>query len=209
MVKTTLTASALATLLLLCSSASAQQGQLQPGEDAVPARPGDGPDQQNAADTGFYRASELIGTTVRGEGGQELGTIDDLLIDRRSQRISHFILSDETAARTNPADPNARPSVTQNSVRVVPWSVAQPQFQGEQRAITVPIAPQRFREAPAYTWQEIQAGPRGGWYNDVNTFYGVQPRPGRRGGIEVERDGDVEIDGRQPGRRGRIEVEND
>lgn len=202
--KTAMTTSTLAALLMLCGTVSAQQaqvqvqpregGQLQPGENAVPARPGDGPQREGAND-GYYRASELIGTSVRGEGGQELGKIEDLLIEQRDQRISHFILSGQETA--------------QGSVRVIPWSVAQPRITGEERAVMVPIPAQRFQEAPSYSWREIQAGPRGAWYNDVNTFYGVQPRARRGGRVEVERDGDVEIEGRRNRRGANIEIERD
>lgn len=213
MMKATLTTSALTALVLLCGTTSAQQaqtqvqpgerGQLQSGEETVPARPGDGPQRRGGGETGFYRASELIGTSVRGEEGQELGKIEDLLIERRNQRISHFILGGQGAAA------NAQEGAAQGNVRVVPWSVAQPRISGEERAVTIPMAAQRFQEAPTYTWQEIQAGPRGAWYNDVNTFYGVQPRTRGAGRVEVERDGDVDVERRPNRRGGNVEFERD
>ena len=210
-------AAGVAALMLVGTAMTQDQGTrrarqqadgLRQGEDAIPARPGEGPRQRGGRDQGFYRASEILGSTVRGEGGEELGTIQDLLIDRQTQTISHFILGEE----------GEREITQQSNVRVVPWTVARPQFTQDQRIVNVPIPQQRFREAPAYTWQEIQAGPRGGWYGDVNRFYGVQPgrpgfQPGQPGRVEVERDGDVEIEGVRPGpggvpQRERIEIDN-
>lgn len=201
--KVGLTTSAFAALALLGVIAVAQnqdaQDQLRTDENAVPAQPGDGPGQGDSQDEGFYRASEILGSTVQGEGGKELGQIQDLLIDRKSQRITHFILNDDASnsqpvrSRNRSDNPPAREVDAQSSVRVVPWSVARTQYNGPQPIVTVPFAPQRFQQAPTYTWQEIQAGPQGGWVNDVNRFYGVQGQPRK---VEFERDGDVEIKNR-------------
>jgi sporulation protein YlmC with PRC-barrel domain len=212
-----LTTSAFAALALIGLVAAAQnqngQDSLRSGENAVPAQPGDGPGQADSQDEGFYRASEILGSTVRGEGGEELGQIQDLLVDRRSQRITHFILDDQgdsqpVRSRTRREQP-APEANAQASVRVVPWSVVRTQYDGPQPIVTVPFAPQRFQQAPTHTWQEIQTGPRGGWVNDVNRFYGV--RPGR---FEVERDGDVEIKNRDGSEvelkpNGRVKIDND
>lgn len=249
MAKYGITGSAITAAMMLAASAAAQDDRavqvpdegralqresrgasVQEGEDAIPAKPGDGPGQDDAQgeEEGFYRASEVLGSTVRGEGGEELGTIRDLMIDRESQTISHFILDEDNQAapRERTRETRQAPAATvetrreidaQSSVRVVPWSVARPQFTQQERIVNVPLNQQRWQQAPTYTWQEIQAGPRAGWYNDVNRFYGVQPGPGvgvrglgGPGPVEVERDGDVEIRGRGPdGRRQRIEIEND
>lgn len=202
-------ASAAVVLLGVTISAQDRQDPLRPGEDAVPARPGDGPGQAEGEEEGFYRASEILGSTVRGEGGEELGQIQDLLIDRESQRISHFILGEDGAAQPARTERTrrepAREVDAQASVRVVPWNVAQPRFTPQERIVTVPLARQRFQQAPTFTWQQIQ-GPRAGWYGEVNRFYGVQGRGGR---VEVERDGDVEIEGNRPGRPDRVRIDND
>lgn len=54
---------------------------------ALPARPGDGPNESAGEDDEFYRASEIIGTSVRDEDGQALGQVRDLLIERRNPQI--------------------------------------------------------------------------------------------------------------------------
>lgn len=215
--KVGLTTSAFAALALLGVIAVAQNERdpLRSGENAVPARPGDGPGQSDSQEEGFYRASEILGSTVRGEGGEELGQIQDLLVDRQSQQITHFILSEQgeqpVRRRAQREQPEARQIDAQSSVRVVPFSVARTQYEGAQPIVTVPLAPQRFQQAPAYTWQEIQAGPRGGWYGEVNRFYGVQGQPRN---VEVERDGDVEIKNRDGSEvelkpNGRVKIDND
>lgn len=171
-------------------------------ESAVPAQPGDGPAPQAGQDGDFYRASELIGTAVRGDDGQELGKIQDLLIERRNQRIRYFLLGEGEELNA------------QSNLRVVPWTAARPQFEQDQRFVTLQVDQQRWQQAPSYTFQEIQTGPAG-WTTEVDRFYGVTGRQGRGGRVDVERDGDVEIEGDRPrgrgvrGDRGEVEIEGD
>jgi len=147
-------------------------------------------------EAGFYRASEVIGTQVRGDDGQSLGRIEDLLIEGKSQQIRYFILSEggQVDANANVRTPAAQSS---SNVTVVPWSVARPQFgrTPDSRVVTVPFAQTRLREAPTYTWQEIQTAPTR-WVPDVNRFYnvrggGVAVPPDSR--VRIQRDGDVKI----------------
>jgi sporulation protein YlmC with PRC-barrel domain len=161
---------------------------------AAPERDANAPATEDEA--GFYRASEVIGTQVKGDDGQSLGRINDLLIDGKSQQIRYFILSDGDKVDANS---NARTPAAQSSsnVTVVPWSVARPQFgrTPDSRFVTVPFAQTRLREAPSYTWQEIQTAPTR-WVPDVNRFYNVQgggvavPPDSR---VRIQRDGDVKI----------------
>lgn len=170
---------------LFASTAVAQNPRDLPGERVVPPGeqtipPAGQPDAPGERDRGdaFYRASEVLGTTVRSSDGQPLGQVQDLLIDGRSQQIRYFILGEGQAAQA------------QGSLTVVPWMAARPMIQGDQRFVDVRIEQQQLREAPTFTWQEIQTGPRQ-WTTRVNEFYGVPgQRPGVRGGIE--RDGAIE-----------------
>ena len=169
----------------------AAQGRAVEGRAAAP----------QADEQGFYRASEIIGMSVRGNGGQELGQIQDLMIDGRSQQIRYFILSSGEKVSAN------------SKLTVMPWAVAQPHF-GEaqdQRYVGVEFEQDRLRQAPTFTQQQLQA-PRATWYQDVDRFYGVRQgvaRPNLRGGnIEVDDDGEVEVEGRLPrGARGPREGE--
>ncbi|HEX6986452.1 MAG TPA: PRC-barrel domain-containing protein [Planctomycetaceae bacterium] len=180
---------------LLASAATAQ--------DAPRVRAGAPPaDPAAEREAGFYRASEILGATVRGSDGQELGQIQDLLIEQRTQQIRYFILGEGEAIDA------------QGSLTVVPWRAARPQFEGDQRFVDVRIEQQRLREAPTFTWQEIQTGP-GVWATEVDRFYGVRgrgPRPGAE--VEIEEDGvEIEGRGRRPGvlppRRGEVEIEQE
>lgn len=167
----------------------------EPTNDAAAVPEVDANAAANADEAGFYRASEVIGTQVKGEDGQSLGRINDLLIDGKSQQIRYFVLSDgdkvDANARTAPA------AQSSSNLTVVPWSVARPQFgrTPDSRFVTVPFAQTRLREAPSYTWQEIQTAPTR-WVPDVNRFYniqggGVAVPPDSR--VRIQRDGDVKI----------------
>lgn len=152
--------------------------------------------QSDEKEAGFYRASEVIGTQVRGDDGKSLGRINDLLIDSKSQQIRYFILSDgdKVDANATARTPSAQSS---SNLTVVPWTVARPQFgrTPESRFVTVPFAQTRLQQAPTYTWQEIQTAPTR-WVPDVNRFYNVPPggvAVPPNGRVQIERDGDVEI----------------
>ena len=147
---------------------------------------------------GFYRASEVIGTSVRGQGGENMGQIQDLLIDGRTQQIQYFILS---SGRTVDA---------QSKLHVMPWAVAEPQFRSrEERHFTVQVPPARLREAPAYSQEQIFGGTQ--WTNEVNRFYNVPQRqrvlrPNFEGEAEIER-GDREL--KIEREDGKVEIERD
>lgn len=216
MCKSGLAASACAASLLLLGTVSAQNTvKVKPGggvavesnaaanENAAAQNAADNA-AQNAADNAaaddqqdqnFFRASELIGTNVKGQNGQSLGQIQDLLIDRRSQQIRYFILGNGKTVNAQGNDGNAQAS---SNVHVIPWSVAKPQFADtrDNSFVTVPLEQQRLQQAPTYTWQQLQQ-PQAGWVNDVNRFYnvpaggGVAASPGSK--VKVQRDGDVKI----------------
>lgn len=187
---------------LVAIAASAQEERRvrvqveEPTNDAVAVPEVDENATAKENEAGFYRASEVIGTQVRGDDGQSLGRIDDLLIEGKTQQIRYFILSDgdKVDANTNNRTPAAQSS---SNVTVVPWSVARPQFgrTPDSRYVTVPFAQTRLREAPTYTWQEIQTAPTR-WVPDVNRFYnvpggGVAVPPDSR--VKIQRDGDIKI----------------
>jgi len=170
------TAITLCAVVLLAGTAWAQNQptpRARPGESLLPAQRGDRPAPPSDQEAGYYRASEILGSTVRGEGGQELGKIQDLLIEQRSQRVTHFILGE------------GREVTAQSSVRVVPWTISGLRFEAEQRIVTVPLPVQRFEQAPTFTVQQLQSGPSV-WVNEVNRFYGVRDGAAPRGGIETD-----------------------
>ena len=182
--------------------------QNQPTPRVRPAPPTDSPPRPDATrqserEAGFYRASEIIGTTVKGEGGESLGQIQDLLIDRRNQQIQYFILGEGAAIDARPDQPQAQSS----SLTVIPWSVARPQFgTAESRFVSVPFAPQRLQQAPTLTWQEIQTGPAV-WASDVDRFFGVSAGVRERGVNRRDREIEIDDGAARPRGRGRIEVE--
>lgn len=114
------------------------------------------------SEAGFYRASEVLGTVVRSEDGQELGKVTDLLIERETQIVRYFVLGEG-----------------ESNLRAIPWAVVvDPQIGPgvQERFVTVRIDRQRWDQAPAFTWQQIQAGggQAGAWVTEVDRFYGVE-----------------------------------
>lgn len=161
-------------LLAAATTVQAQQVQVEAKAQVV---------QPQVDEMGFYRTSELIGMPVRAQDGQELGQIQDLMVDSRTQQIRYFVLS-------------TGEKVTANSkLRVMPWTIARPQFAQENRHVVVQMEPERLRQAPVFTQQQIWA-PQPVWVEDVNRFYGVRQRVARP-------DFDVEVDDNE------IEIERD
>lgn len=128
------------------------------------------------SEDGFYRASEVIGTVVRAEDGQELGKIQDLLIEEQTQTVRFFILGEG-----------------ESNLRAIPWGIViDPQLgpDVQERFVTVRIDRQRWEQAPTFTWQEIRTGGQAAWVNQVNQFYNVEAggQAGQRGQDAQSRD---------------------
>ena len=85
---------------------------------------------------GGYRASKLIGSSVRTSKGEELGRIDDLGVDSKEGRVVYLVVSHEGMEG-----------------KIVPFSP----LRSAGNAFTLNIAKEQFEAASAYSVQTAQA----------------------------------------------------
>jgi len=101
------------------------------------------------------RMSKIIGQTAKDQQGQELGEIEDVVVDRQGRSI-YLILSGDKVGKSNQFIP-------------IPWQAASPRVQKD--AITLNLNQQRLQNAPAF--------PQDNWgqFNQleqrVNSYFGA------------------------------------
>src|SRR5262245_50289419 len=111
---------AIAVGLCLASMAKAQERVIRPGAAA----------QADADGDGFFKASDLIGMKVQGSGNEELGTVQDMFIDARTNQIEYLILDTGVLADLGGKQP------------VIPWVLVEPHFVGDAHFLVVPLTVQ-------------------------------------------------------------------
>ncbi|MBW3542303.1 MAG: PRC-barrel domain-containing protein [Planctomycetes bacterium] len=117
--------------------------------------------ERRPGDSQFYKASEIIGTTVKGQDGQALGRVKDLMIDARSEEVRYLILEGETALKA------------EGKLFVMPWVVAEPHHgrTAADRYLTVGIERQRLMQAPTIGVTDFRSLNDVSWTTRVDTFY--------------------------------------
>ncbi len=98
---------------------------------------------------GSYRASKLMGSSVKTSKGQELGRIDDLVIDSREGHIAFLVVSSDGM---------------KGKQVVVPFSLLS---RGAENAFALNVSREQFATAPAYRLQGDQV--------DWKSPYGLRP----------------------------------
>lgn len=177
--------------LCLASVLSAQERQpgaaeRQPAERAQPA------DAADADAEGFIKASDLIGMKIQGTGEAELGSVEDLIINSRTNEIEYLILDKGVFADLGAKQP------------VIPWVLVDAHFVGEKDThfLMVPLTAERIKTAPAVEKSEMQLSRSAPWIAQVNRFFAEDLR--QRNVSRPDLDPDARERGDQP-RRGERE----
>lgn len=171
--------------LAAADAANAQAPRVRVGGEA-------GVDVETGSD--FYRASELVGMTVKDADGDSLGVVKDLLIDSRTEQVQYLLLEPSGIAELR------------EKIIVVPWTVAEAHYVAvpDQRFITLHIARDRVLRAPAFAFTEFRTLRSPRWVTEVNQFFDVDIRERRgvlRPDLDDRRPGDRRPDDRRPGDR--------
>jgi len=147
--------------------------------------------KDSADGPGFYRATEMIGTVIKDEANEPIGTVQDLVIDGHTQEVQYLLLAEGEAVA------NASEFI------VVPYSIVTPHFVASgDRYFVVGFARSRFSDAPRITVAQLGNYRETAWMGTTNQFFGVNVRigdrnRGRRDG--GRRDGDRRDNTRQDG----------
>jgi sporulation protein YlmC with PRC-barrel domain len=139
--------------------------QVQPPEGEKVEVRGDASDPP-----GFYRATEMIGMPVKGEGNEQLGVVRDLVIDGDTQEVRYLLLSEGEAVATT------------DEWVAVPFSVVQPHFivDGGDPFFFVAFNRQRFVDAPRIRAADLRNFRNVDWMVGTDRFFGVNVRIGDR-----------------------------
>ncbi|MDO9709971.1 PRC-barrel domain-containing protein [Paracraurococcus lichenis] len=105
-------------------------------------------------------AGKVAGTPVFGQDGGQLGTIEDVMLDKRSGRVAYAVMSFGGflgfGERFHP----------------LPWSVLR--YDTARGGYAVDLDPDRLRDAPAYTAAEMPDWSGGDWGRRVDDYWGAR-----------------------------------
>lgn len=176
-----------AAVLGLCLSNVLPAQERQP-TDRV--RPGDAAAAADTNADGFVKASDLIGMKIQGTGNAELGSVEDLIINSRTNEIEYLILDKGVFADLGSKQP------------VIPWVLIDPHFVGEKDAhfLMAPLTAERIKTAPAVDKGELQLTRTAPWIVQVNRFYAEDLR--ERNVSRPDLDPNARDRNEQPGREG-------
>jgi sporulation protein YlmC with PRC-barrel domain len=159
-------------------SAPAQERAVQRDVD-VDVRVGAAADADSSGH--FYKASDLIGMEVRGENDQDLGEVQDLLVDSSNNEIEFLVLDTGLFADLGGKQP------------IIPWALADLHVAADTdtRFLMIPIAQERIKTAPAINIAEVDLMKSSEWRTQVDTFYEADLKARRTARpSELDRDAD-------------------
>ena len=106
-------------------------------------------------------ASTLAGDSVRNSAGDDLGKVDEIMIDIPSGKVAYAVLSFGGVLRMG------------NKLFAVPWSALS--VDEDEKCFILDVDKQTLESAPGFdkdNWPDI-TDPE--WGTQVNSFYGTQP----------------------------------
>lgn len=106
-------------------------------------------------------ARELLGSTVEDRHGRALGTVEEIVVDRLTGRVSFAVVA--------PADDNAPDS----DLMPVPWTALATTDAGE--GLRLQAGARRIADAPRIDRDELDDLERRDVGVEVFSYYGVQP----------------------------------
>src|SRR6266404_6663059 len=124
--------------------------------------------------TGYVQTSKIIGTTVQGAQGEEVGEIKDVVLDRNTGCMAYTVLS---AGGTGTRVAGRAKTIA------VPWAVYS--TTSDPRVLTVRVDRERIYNAPAFDYARIDEYSSSGWINNVYSYYGVSGQAGVGVGTSV------------------------
>lgn len=152
------TACLTAGVLTLAAAPAMAQSDRDRGDDQRDARRQD-------RDVQLERASDVIGREVENNTGEEIGTIEDLAINRRTGEVRYAIV-DRSGAAGVPRDAEMLYAVPLTALR----------FTGDNKVVRLDVSKERMEDAPPFAnsgWNTI-GDER--WGEVVFEFYGQEPR---------------------------------
>ena len=126
---------------------------LAQAEEKEGAKPAPGPGQH-------YRAKQILGSKVTIEGGTEVGTVEDIVLDDGGN-VDYLVVAN-----------------SDDKLVTVPWDAAK--FNVGKRVAVVHITPEKFQEVPTYTPDQYPVFSTPAYRNQTYRYYGLTPSQQRR-----------------------------
>jgi sporulation protein YlmC with PRC-barrel domain len=138
-----------------------------------------------AADAaGYYKASDLIGMEVRGKDNADLGTVQDLFVDRQTNEVEFLILDTGVFADLDGRQP------------IIPWTIVEHRAGADAGKffLSIPMTPERIKTAPTVMLSEVTLTGAPEWKTQVSDFYKDDLRERRVSRPELDRTRDFKTD---------------
>jgi sporulation protein YlmC with PRC-barrel domain len=133
--------------------------------------------QQSADESGMtsplHRASEMIGTAVENPQGENLGKIEEIVIDPADDSVAYAVLSFGGFLGLG------------EKYFAVPWNALQ--HKGEDGAeVVLDVDKERLENAPGFNKNDWPDMANRSWGKEIHAYYGQQPYWERRAGLQQE-----------------------
>lgn len=125
---------------------------------------------------GYYKASDLLGMPVHGADNQELGKVEDLLVDGTTNQIDYLILDTTSVVDLS------------GQLPIVPWTIVHTHYADNSFIINVPVTIDRIRTAPMVTIADLDLRGTPAWRTQVNEFYAADLKERRVARPELDRE---------------------
>src|SRR5438094_6824382 len=122
---------------------------------------------QSSTTTSYVQTSKIVGMKVKDSSGQEVGVVNDVVLDRNTGCIAYTVLS---TGGTGTRAAGGTKTVA------VPWTVYT--ATSDLSVMTVRVERDRVYNAPAFDYARIDEYSTSGYINNVYSYYGVTPGVG-------------------------------
>src|SRR5438067_267125 len=127
---------------------------------------------QSSTTTTYVQASKIVGMKVNDSSGQEVGVVNDVVLDRNTGCIAYTVLS---TGGTGTRAAGGTKTVA------VPWTVYT--ATSDLSVMTVRVERDRVYNAPVFDYARIDEYSRSGYINNIYSYYGVAPAVGAGVGV--------------------------
>jgi sporulation protein YlmC with PRC-barrel domain len=128
--------------------------------------------QSSTTTTTYVQTSKIVGMKVTDSGGQEVGVVKDVVLDRNTGCMAYTVLS---TGGTGTRVAGGTKTVA------VPWTVYT--ATSDPSVMMVRVERDRVYNAPAFDYARIDEYSRSGYINNIYSYYGVAPAVGAGVGV--------------------------
>src|SRR5213592_5260700 len=127
---------------------------------------------QSSTATTYVQTSKIVGMKVKDSGGQEVGVVKDVVLDRNTGCMAYTVLST--------GGTGTRVAGGEKTV-AVPWTVYT--ATSDPSVMTVRVERDRVYNAPVFDYARIDEYSTSGYINNIYSYYGVAPAVGAGVGV--------------------------